>query len=192
MTKIFRQRDSWVMWITGLFVVFAGIIFGFVILKHRSISDDTQTIPSFSEREILSPTGTVKFTVVRIIDGDSLTVVGADGLEISVRLRGIDAPELGQTYGIEAKQALQTALEAGVIALSKPEKGKYGRYIADLHIGDTWVNKEMVIGGHAWCDQVNSFNRTLYAAEQDAKSREVGLWATPTPNPPWIWRAERR
>jgi len=133
-----------------------------------------------------------EFNVVRIVDGDSITLVGTDGLEISVRLRGIDAPELGQPYGFESKQALQTLLKPGTVALSQPEKGKYGRYVADVYLGDAWVNQMMVSEGHAWCDQVTSFNRTLYSAEQQAKAQGKGLWASPEPYPPWIWRAERK
>jgi len=186
------KRDSWVMWLTASFALVALAVFAFAIIRQRS---DRQAVPLLQTTPDSTPhTSPVAgvFNVVRVHDGDSLTLVGADGLEISVRLRGIDAPELGQPYGYEAKQGLQSLLNAGPVGLSEPEKGKYGRYVADVYLGDTWVNQAMVAEGHAWCDQVNSFNRTLYSAEQQAKSDGKGLWASPTPDPPWIWRAERK
>jgi len=192
MTRPSAKRDSWVMWLTGSFALAALAVFAFAIIRQRS--DRQAGPPSQRSPDSDPPTTSVdgEFNVVRVHDGDSLTLVGADGLEISVRLRGIDAPELGQPYGYEAKQALQSLLNAGSVGLSEPEKGKYGRYVADVYLGDTWVNQAMVAEGHAWCDQVNSFNRSLYSAEQQAKSGGKGLWAAPTPDPPWIWRAERK
>jgi endonuclease YncB( thermonuclease family) len=192
MTRSSGKRDSWVLWLTGVFALAALAVFAFALIKQRS---DRQATPPLQTTPDGAPhTSPVdgEFNVVRVHDGDSLTLVGADGLEISVRLRGIDAPELGQPYGYEAKQALQSLLKSGTVGLSEPEKGKYGRYVADVYLGDTWVNQAMVAEGHAWCDQVNSFNRTLYSAEQQAKSEGRGLWASPTPDPPWIWRAEHK
>ncbi|MBU0678118.1 MAG: thermonuclease family protein [Verrucomicrobia bacterium] len=192
MTRPSEKHDSWVMWLTAAFALIAFAVFAFAIIRQRSDRPTMQ--PLQTTPDSAPPTTPVdgEFSVVRVHDGDSLTLVGADGLEISVRLRGIDAPELGQPYGYEAKQALQSLLDAGTVGLSDPAKGKYGRYVADMHLGDTWVNQAMVAEGHAWCDQVNSFNRTLYSAEQQAKSEGRGLWASPTPDPPWIWRSEHK
>lgn len=187
-----RQRDSWVMWLTGLFAIFACAVFAFAIIRHRHAP---QSIPSReSARDDALPIAPVsgEFSVVRVHDGDSLTLVGADRLEINVRLSGIDAPELGQPYGFEAKQALQELLKHGNVGLSQPKKGKYGRYIADVYLGDMWINQIMVAEGNAWCDQINSFNRSLYSSEQQAKAQKKGLWASPTQDPPWIWRAENK
>lgn len=181
------------MWLTGLFVLFACAVFAFAIIRHRRVPQGIPTSDSTrNEATLPSVPASGKFSVVRVQDGDSFTLVGADQVEINIRLRGIDAPELGQPYGFEAKQALQALLKTGTIRLSQPEKGKYGRYIADVYVGDTWVNQAMVAEGHAWCDQVTSFNRMLYSAEQQAKAQGKGLWASPSPDPPWIWRAERK
>lgn len=191
-TRSNPEHDSSVLWLTGLFVFVAFVIFIFAIIRHKRSPHDVlfqETTP-----DKISPSSSVagKFTVLRVADGDSLTLIGADDLEISVRLRGIDAPELGQPYGYEAKQALLEIVDSETLGLSQPKKGKYGRYIADVYLGDIWVNQKMVVEGHAWCDQVSSFNRILYEAEQRAKTKEKGLWALPIPTPPWIWRAERK
>ena len=44
--------------------------------------------------------------VVRIADGDTLTVLDGDQVQHRVRLAGIDAPERGQPFGERAKQNL--------------------------------------------------------------------------------------
>lgn len=130
--------------------------------------------------------------MVHVADGDSLTLVGSDNIELSVRLYGIDAPELGQPYGFEAKQALNSLVASSKVSLGNLSKGKYGRYVANVFVADVWVNKEMIVGGYAWCDQVNAFDKALYTTERDAKKLRRGLWAAPDPVPPWVWRAERK
>lgn len=185
-----RNSDAWVLWLTGSFVLIAIAVFVIAIVRHRTNSEAPST--SLSPAPILRTTESGEFRAVRIIDGDSLTLVGSDGIELSIRLRGVDAPELGQPHGLEAKQALRKLVESTIITLDEPKKGKYGRYVANLYAGGIWVNKMIVVEGHAWCDQVNSFDKVLYAAEREAKQDKVGLWVMPEPVPPWVWRAERK
>lgn len=187
-----RQRDSWVMWLTGLFVLVAVAVFTFVIVRNRRPTSEPLAPNPIPDAVPPMHTGPGQFRLVRITDGDSLTLVGSDGLDLSIRLRGIDAPELGQPHGLEAKQALQALVGGASVRLDEPKKGKYGRYVANVFVGDVWINEAMVVNGHAWCDQVNSFDRRLYAAEKAAREKGGGLWASPSPVPPWIWRADRR
>ena len=44
--------------------------------------------------------------VVRVADGDTITVLDADKVQHKVRLAGIDAPERKQAYSKKAQQAL--------------------------------------------------------------------------------------
>lgn len=179
------------MWLTGIFALVACAVFAFAIIRHKSVPEGvpiSETTPARGSQA----TAIDGFTVVRIADGDSLTLVGTDKLEISIRLRGIDAPELGQPYGFEAKQTLQAMLESGKVMIRDTKKGKYGRYIANVYIGDAFINQAMVENGHAWCDQVNSYSRIFCTAQQKAKDQGLGLWASPTPVSPWVWRAERK
>ena len=185
-----RNRDTWVFWLTGVFVLVAISVFAFAIIRNQKRSTDTPVRISLAPEPRSTKLG--EFRVVRVADGDSLTLVGSDGIELSIRLRGIDAPELGQPYGLESKEALQGMLASIPVTLDEPKKGKYGRYVANVFAGELWVNKEMVAGGHAWCDQVNAFDSVLYATEHEAKQRKLGLWSTHDSVPPWVWRAERK
>jgi len=185
-----RSHDTWVLWLTGVFVLGSIAVFVFAIVRSQKRSEDMSISTSSAPGPRLTKSG--EFRVVRVVDGDSLTIVGSDGIKLSIRLRGIDAPELGQPYGLESKEALQGLLASVPVTLDKPQKGKYGRYVATVFAGKIWVNKAMIAGGHAWCDQVNAFDSVLYATEHEAKQRSLGLWSTQDPVPPWVWRAERK
>ncbi|MBP3438492.1 MAG: thermonuclease family protein [Sutterella sp.] len=71
--------------------------------------------------------------VVSVTDGDTVTV-RVDGEDISIRIRGIDAPELEQEYGEEAKAALTGFLLKHQAIISGEEKDAAGRLLASLAV----------------------------------------------------------
>lgn len=79
-----------------------------------------------------SPAAAWEGIVTNVHDGDTLTVAlcGDMSVPVGVRLYGIDAPELRQTYGIEARDALRAMLPVGhavqVVALGTD---RYGRVV---------------------------------------------------------------
>ena len=105
--------------------------------------------------------------VVRVIDGDTIVVDASADLpgeiaQLRVRLRGIDAPEIGHRAGCEAEraagdQAKATAEEfldaALTVVVRDPEWGKWGgRVVADVildgkHSLADWVT----LGARDWC-----------------------------------------
>lgn len=115
---------------------------------------------------------------IRVIDGD--TILMEDNTRI--RLNNIDAPELSQTYGIQAKQFLSNLVLNKTITGIKKGKDKYGRTIADLYLNGLWINKEIVITGNAVVypkyDKEN-----LYPLELKAKENKIGLWQYPNESP---------
>ena len=44
--------------------------------------------------------------VVKVTDGDSITILSADNQKVRVRLTGIAAPDADQPFGKESKQSL--------------------------------------------------------------------------------------
>jgi micrococcal nuclease len=70
----------------------------------------------------------------------------------SFRLYGIDAPELSQPGGLEAKTWLVEQIPAdGMVEVRthKDRREKYGRYLATLWIGDRNLSEEMILQGYA-------------------------------------------
>lgn len=102
-------------------------------------------------------------TLIRVVDGDTVWVALDLGLDVtihvSLRLVGIDAPELRNPGGQEARTFLTRLLPTGVRALrvmtTKDRREKYGRYLARilLPLSDGTmlldVNQEMIARGHA-------------------------------------------
>ena len=133
-----------------------------------------------------------------IYDGDTLRVERGNQ-ELKVRLCGIDAPEIKQAGGIEARDHLRSLVaqgdgSVGVIAI---EKDQYRRTVADLFVirsdgSETHLNSEMVADGMAYhyrqysdsCPQL----LVLDIAEEQAKSTGAGLWQNPNAEKPWDYR----
>ncbi len=184
-----HNHDKWVFWFTGIFVLIAFAVFTFAIIRNKKHVEGTKFNPSSTE---LATTGQQEFKLVRVIDGDSLVLIGSDGIDLSIRLQGIDAPELGQQYGFESKEALKKILNTNTITLGTYKKGKYGRYVANVFVNKISVNSAMVASGYAWYDQVNSNDNSLHETEKIARKNKLGIWGTPEPIPPWVWRAGKK
>ena len=131
--------------------------------------------------------------LVRVKDGDSL-VVKVQGVAMDVRLSGIDAPELDQPYGREAKQALVSLAAGRQLVVEPLDTDRYGRTVAHVWNGETQLNTEMVKRGGAWFYSEFARNDELYQVEQEARNAKRGLWALPRKDrvEPWVWRERRR
>jgi endonuclease YncB( thermonuclease family) len=131
--------------------------------------------------------------LVRVKDGDSL-VVKVQGVAMDVRLAGIDAPELDQPYGREAKQALVSLASGGQLVVEPLDTDRYGRTVAHVWNGEMQLNKEMVKRGGAWFYSEFARSETLYEVEQEARNAKRGLWALALKDrvEPWVWRERRR
>lgn len=91
------------------------------------------------------------FPVIRIIDGDTFTI-RYDGEQTSVRIHGIDAPELRASGGDEARAALAALVEGRAVVLTFPEARKrdnFGRLLAVVHVDGVDVGAELLRQGHA-------------------------------------------
>lgn len=129
--------------------------------------------------------------VVSVHDGDTLKL--SDGR--TVRLQGIDAPELSQPYGKESRDLLAKLTRKKKVRFQTRGKDRYGRTVAEIFVGKKSVNKSMVGRGAAWW--FRSFAPTdnqLRRLEDKARKNRIGLWHSPNAMAPWEWRkvGERR
>tara|TARA_Y100001938_G_C8075178_1_gene425594 strand:- start:1361 stop:1768 length:408 start_codon:yes stop_codon:yes gene_type:complete len=95
-------------------------------------------------------------TIIRVVDGDTVDVDIDLGFDVwvrsqRIRLFGIDTPECRtrnkaeKAHGLLAKEYVQNALRLGeVYALRTREKGKYGRYLGEIKVGRTTINKLLI------------------------------------------------
>jgi micrococcal nuclease len=125
-----------------------------------------------------------------VVDGDTI-VVEKNGKEETVRLLGIDAPEVphekygknkGDCFGKEASDFLASELSGGRVALlqdpSSGNKDKYGRSLRYALANGRMLNAEMVRNGYAFVYQYSDFflAKWFYKLEKQAKSEKLGLW----------------
>jgi endonuclease YncB( thermonuclease family) len=101
------------------------------------------TAATWARDEISGP---VAATVVRVIDGDTFVadahVWPGETVQVSVRIRGIDAPELHsrcpreRIAAAEARDALAALLDGQPVTISNIGGDKYyGRVLADVETG---------------------------------------------------------
>jgi endonuclease YncB( thermonuclease family) len=103
------------------------------------------TVRAVDARDEIS--GPVTATVVRVIDGDTFVaeahVWPGETVQVSVRIRGIDAPELHsrcpreRLAAAEARDALAELLDRQAVRITNIGGGKYyGRVLADVETED--------------------------------------------------------
>ena len=129
--------------------------------------------------------------VVKVVDGDTVKIRGRRGLE-SVRLIGIDAPEVGEPGADAATDALRELTDDPVqLMLGESEtRDRYGRLLAHLFAGDTHVNRRLIADGHAYAERrfPHVYQRDFAAAEATARGKTLGLWRTHTDEDQPEWR----
>jgi micrococcal nuclease len=87
---------------------------------------------------------TVAPQLIHVHDGDTFSV----GVE-TIRLRGIDTPELGQPRASEAKRRLIELLRTGPVTIMRRAEDVYGRIVADVSVGGRDVASVLQAEGHA-------------------------------------------
>jgi len=97
---------------------------------------------------------TYRAWVQRVLDGDTIEAVVDLGFGITttqtLRLRGIDAPEIATRDGMEAKKTLEKMFASSPLVLIKTVKSdKYDRYLVDVFIGDEYINNLLLKKGLA-------------------------------------------
>jgi len=118
-----------------------------------------------------------KENVVKVIDGDTISVripllPDIIGTKISIRIRGIDAPEIfsyrceeEKIQGIKAKQFIEEIIhQSEILVLNNIERGKYFRLIADVDLigekGTIHLGPELVRRGFAVDIDKDTFSKT--------------------------------
>ncbi|ECH3612143.1 thermonuclease family protein [Campylobacter upsaliensis] len=120
--------------------------------------------------------------VSKVIDGDTIELLAKTSKEnpynhiikLKIRLYGIDAPELKQAYGKEAKEFLSALVLKQEVSLIIENKDKYERIVGTLFLKGQDINKEMVKNGYAHAYE--SFSKKYLAEQADAKMFKLGLW----------------
>jgi endonuclease YncB( thermonuclease family) len=135
---------------------------------------------------------------IRIIDGDTIVVLGPGNAQYKIRLQGIDAPERGQAYGTKSKEHLSELVAGRFVVVEYEKRDRYGRIVGKVVVGKEDAGLEQIKVGLAWHykkyqDEQTETDRQLYSeAETAARIKKFGLWQDPHAVPPWEYRAGKR
>lgn len=142
---------------------------------------------------ILSFAATITGKVVKVADGDTITLKTDNKEKIRVRFWGIDAPEKKQEYGIKSLDVLKKKVDGKVVKVEVKDKDQYGRVVGVVYLNDENINLYMLQTGSVW--QYKQFSKDdveFTKAEEKAKAEKIGLWKENNPTPPWIFRKNER
>lgn len=139
--------------------------------------------------------GTVTGRVVKVADGDTITILNPDMQEVKIRLYGIDAPETAQDFGPQAHKFLDSAVKSKVVTVDVIDIDQYGRSVGRVLLDGADINGLMISSGYAWlytkyC-KIEECSRWEQAQEL-ARAEKSGLWRAKKQTPPWQWRKENK
>ncbi len=136
---------------------------------------------------------TLEGFVVKVSDGDTITVLDSAKTQHRIRLNGIDAPESHQAFGNVSRRALAELVANKSVRIEYKNKDQYGRILGDVFADHVLVNLEMVKRGMAWhYVHFAKDNQELAHAEAEARKQKLGLWVDPNPIPPWDFRQSKK
>lgn len=122
---------------------------------------------------------TLDGVVSHVTDGDTIWVRPADGgAPLHVRLQGIDAPELCQAFGPQARDALTMRLLHQRVQLSLRARDIYDRSVARVSLRGQDVAAWLVSGGYAWTSGYARRSGPYAPQQAQARLERRGLWAS--------------
>jgi micrococcal nuclease len=143
------------------------------------------------------------FSVLHVIDGDTLDIDLPDGRNryTRIRLLGIDTPETGgeqsgvMYFGPQAAEFTRKSALGKPVTLyldsPNPTRGKYGRLLAYVKLPEGgFLNEVLLTEGCAYADLrfSHSFYNKYRQLQSAARSSKKGLWQNITPDqlPAWL------
>ncbi len=130
---------------------------------------------------------------IKVKDGDTIVVLYKKDIQVDIRLNGIDAPELKQPYGIDAKRFAESLAYDKSVVVRDTGMDRYGRTMAWITLPDGRdFSEEMLRVGYAWHYSQYDHSRKLAHLEHAAQDAQIGLWADFNPIPPWDFRREEK
>lgn len=124
-----------------------------------------------------------KDRVCSVHDGDTFRLCSGE----SIRLWGVDAPEISQPWGKASRDNLVWMVRGKRVRLDCPGQS-YQRAVCRVMVGRRDINQEMVKAGLAYDSK--DFSRGRYAAKElIAKRWGLGIWGDLVPQElPWDYR----
>ena len=166
-------------------------------IKDSTSSNSQVTVESNSSYQSASkevPKGSVKATIERVVDGDTMKLKLDKTKEVvTLRLLLVDTPESvkkgvdPQPYSIEASNFAKNTLKAGDTVYIEYDEGdktdKYDRHLVWIYVDDILLQKDLIEKGYAKVAYLYGdylYTDELKEVEEVAKKSGVGIWSDST------------
>ncbi|MCJ7932764.1 MAG: thermonuclease family protein [Chryseobacterium sp.] len=131
--------------------------------------------------------------VIKISDGDTITVLLKGNQQKKLRLAEVDCPEKGQPFGKNAKQFTSDQVFGKTITFIETDTDRYGRSIAKVYYDNgRYLSKELIKAGLGWWYFSYSKDASLGKLQENAQRGKVGLWQDVHAVAPWDFRKMKR
>jgi micrococcal nuclease len=192
-----RRKNSLLL---SAFLLLAAIVWADRTVLHPRIYPPAAAITAGSDLEKYNQKD---FTVVKVVDGDTIDIDIPDSNYRTTRIRliGVDTPETAKSprgemyYGPEASQFTKdTVLDKRIVVIlnenAKP-RDKYGRLLAYIKLPNGKIlNEELISNGFAYAYTIfkHPYFEKYIELEETAKKEKKGLWKNVTPDQMPKWR----
>ena len=136
--------------------------------------------------------------VIKVSDGDTISVLDSNNQKYKIRLQGIDAPETQQAFGETSRQSLASLVYDKEVIILWDKRDKYARILGKVIVDGRDANYEQLKKGLAWYykqyeNDLSDEDKERYAeAEAWARNYTEGLWTDSKSIPPWEFRHKRK
>ena len=136
--------------------------------------------------------------VIKVSDGDTITVLDSNNQKYKIRLQGIDAPETQQAFGETSRQSLASLVYDKEVIILWDKRDKYARILGKVIVDGRDANYEQLKKGLAWYykqyeNDLSDEDKERYSeAEAWARNYTEGLWTDSKSIPPWELRHKRK
>jgi len=190
-----------------VFILCLLLIAVFIWLDHTTVEHKFQRRPKSEGRlraRDFEKYHSKTFTVVKVVDGDTIDIDIPDGKyeRTRIRLWGVDTPETKHPekgvmyFGPEAAEFTTKLVLGKKITVYLEEhrtRGYYGRLLAYVQLPDVkFLNEVLLSEGFAYADLRfrHSFYNKYKQLEAAARSQKKGLWPDVTREQQPEWRRE--
>lgn len=131
--------------------------------------------------------------VIKVADGDTITLLDKNKKTFRIRFYGIDCPEKGQDYYQVAKNYVSDKIFSKDVKVEIINKDRYNR-----SVGIVWYDKnknlniELINKGLAWHYKQFDKSKSFHEAENFARNSKLNIWQMKNPIAPWEFRKMKR
>lgn len=147
-----------------------------------------KTLLIFLSFILLSSSEIITGKVVKVSDGDTITILTEKNEQIRIRFSGVDCPEKSQAFGQKAKEFTAKFCAGKQVEIISQSKDRYGRVLGVVMVDGVNVNKELLKEGLAWHYKQYDKSKEFASLESQARRKKIGLWAEKNPIAPWEFR----